>query len=34
MKKNGSQNSQSPSELIGARITEVGDWRGEMLSRL
>ncbi len=34
MKKNGSQNSQSPSELIDARIKELGDWRGKMLSRL
>jgi hypothetical protein len=34
MKKSGSQNSQSPSQLIDARITELGDWRGEMLSRL
>jgi hypothetical protein len=24
----------SPSELIDARIEELGDWRGEMLSRL
>ena len=26
--------STSPSELIDARIRELGDWRGEMLSRL
>src|SRR4051795_13101440 len=26
--------SQSPSELIDARIKELGDWRGEMLGRL
>jgi hypothetical protein len=26
--------SKSPSELIDARIEELGDWRGEMLSRL
>jgi hypothetical protein len=26
--------SQSPSELIDARIEELGDWRGETLSRL
>jgi hypothetical protein len=32
--KGGSQKSQSPSELIDARIRELGDWRGEMLSRL
>jgi hypothetical protein len=34
MKKSGSEASKSPSELIDARITELGDWRGEMLSRL
>ena len=34
MKKSGSQKSQSPSQLIDARIEELGDWRGEMLSRL
>jgi hypothetical protein len=34
MKKNGSPKSKSPSELIDARIQELGDWRGEMLSRL
>ena len=33
MKKSGSQ-SESPSQLIDARIKELGDWRGEMLSRL
>jgi len=32
--KSGSQNSQSPSQLIDARIQELGDWRGTMLSRL
>jgi hypothetical protein len=26
--------SQSPSQLIDARIKELGDWRGELLSRL
>ena len=26
--------SQSPSQLIDARIEELADWRGEMLSRL
>ena len=26
--------SKSPSQLIDARIEELGDWRGEMLSRL
>jgi hypothetical protein len=34
MKKSGSQKNQSPSQLIDARIKELGDWRGEMLSRL
>ena len=34
MKKSGSQESKSPSQLIDARIEELGDWRGEMLSRL
>jgi len=28
------QNSKSPSELIDARIEELGDWRGELLARL
>ena len=34
MKKNVLQNSQSPSQLIDARIKELGDWRGKMLSRI
>jgi hypothetical protein len=34
MKKSGSQQSKSPSELIDARIQELGDWRGAMLRRL
>ena len=34
MKKSQSKNAESPSELIDARIEELGDWRGEMLSRL
>jgi hypothetical protein len=34
MKKSGSQESKSPSQLIDARIKELGDWRGEMLGRL
>lgn len=34
MKKSALQNSKSPSQLIDARIKELGDWRGEMLSRL
>ena len=34
MTKSGSQEDRSPSELIDARIKELGDWRGELLSRL
>ncbi len=34
MKKSGSQKSKSPSQLIDARIKELGDWRGKMLGRL
>jgi hypothetical protein len=34
MKNSGSQKSHSPSQLIDARIKELGDWRGQMLSRL
>jgi hypothetical protein len=34
MEPSGSEKDQSPSELIDARIEELGDWRGEMLSRL
>ncbi|HME29742.1 MAG TPA: DUF1801 domain-containing protein [Pseudolabrys sp.] len=34
MKKSGSQKSKSPCQLIDARIKELGDWRGKMLSRL
>ncbi len=34
MKTSASQKSRSPSQLIDARIKELGDWRGEMLSRL
>jgi hypothetical protein len=34
MKKSGSQEGESPSQLIDARIKELGDWRGKMLSRL
>jgi hypothetical protein len=29
-----SQTSKSPSQLIDARIKELGDWRGKMLGRL
>src|ERR1700723_2071872 len=34
MKKLGSERVESASQLIDARIKELGDWRGEMLSRL
>ena len=34
MTKIGSQNRKSASRLIDARIKELGDWRGKMLSRL
>jgi hypothetical protein len=34
MKKSEAQKSVSPSQLIDARIKELGDWRGEMLGRL
>ncbi|HEY3783678.1 MAG TPA: DUF1801 domain-containing protein [Steroidobacteraceae bacterium] len=34
MKKSESPTGESPSELIDARIKELGDWRGRMLSRL
>ena len=34
MKKSESQTSKSPSQLIVARIKELGDWRGKMLSKL
>ena len=34
MKRSGSQKGKSPSQLIDARIKELGDWRGKMLSRL
>ncbi len=34
MKKSGSPKSKSPSQLVDARIRELGDWRGQMLSRL
>jgi hypothetical protein len=34
MTKSASQESKSPSQLIDARIEELGDWRGEMLGRL
>jgi hypothetical protein len=34
MKQSGSEEGKSPSQLIDARIEELDDWRGEMLSRL
>jgi hypothetical protein len=34
MKKSESPTGEPPSELIDARIKELGDWRGRMLSRL
>jgi len=34
MNKSPSKSAESPSELIDAKIQALGDWRGEMLSRL
>jgi hypothetical protein len=34
MKKSVAQKSNSPSQLIDARIKELGDWRGETLARV
>ena len=34
MKKSGSTEGQSASELIDKRVAELGDWRGETLSRM
>jgi hypothetical protein len=34
MTKSGPQKSKSPTQLIDARIKELGDWRGNTLSRL
>jgi hypothetical protein len=34
MKKSSSSEGQSASELIDERIAELGDWRGETLSRM
>ena len=34
MKKSGASQGQSASELITKRIAELGDWRGETLSRM
>jgi hypothetical protein len=33
-KKSPAKKPQSPGKLIDARIKELGDWRGEMLSRI
>jgi hypothetical protein len=32
--KSEAQESKPPSQLIDDRITELGDWRGEMLSKV
>ena len=34
MKKSDASQGQSPSQLISKRIVELGDWRGEVLSRM
>jgi hypothetical protein len=34
MEKSGSQAGMSPSQLMDARIEELGDWRGQLLSQL
>jgi len=34
MKKKASQSDKSPSQLISARIKELGDWRGKTLGQL
>ena len=34
MSKSGSQEGNSPSQMIDERIRELGDWRGKLLSRL
>jgi hypothetical protein len=34
MNKSTSPKEKTPSQLIDARIKELGDWRGDMLSRL
>jgi hypothetical protein len=34
MKKSAAKPAESPSRLIDERIAELGDWRGQMLSRL
>jgi hypothetical protein len=34
MRKSGANRSKSPSQLIDARIKELGDWRGKTLERV
>jgi hypothetical protein len=34
MKKTNAKSAESPSQLIDARIKELGDWRGETLSKI
>ena len=34
MARGGSQNSEFPSQLIDAKIKDLGDWRGETLARV
>jgi len=34
MSKAGTRDKESPSELVSERITELGDWRGDMLRRV
>ena len=34
MKKSEPQEGKSPSQLIDAKIKDLGDWRGKMLSRI
>ena len=34
MTESGSKKAKSPSQLIDARIKELGDWRGETLGRI
>ena len=33
-RKSGSQKGQAPSRMMDARIKELGDWRGKILSRV
>ena len=34
MKQSSAENAEAPSQLIDARIEELGDWRGKTLARL